>query len=62
MTTRAKLGIYKPKALMIVAAIFDLEQEPCPTKEALSNPAWKCAMDLEHRALLEKQDMGLSSL
>lgn len=57
--TREKLGVYKPKALLVVVAICDLEQEPGTAREALMDPAWKSAMDLEYKALLNNNTWDL---
>ena len=46
MTTRAKSGIFKPKALLT-------EMTPRCTKDALQNPQWLAAMKAEYMALMQ---------
>ncbi|KAL5582194.1 hypothetical protein UlMin_014636 [Ulmus minor] len=50
MTTRAKSGIFKPKAFFHAK---DLNiAKPSSPQEALTHPSWKQAMDDEYKALL----------
>ena len=55
MITRAKAGIFKPKAF--IANHNSLE--PSTTYEALSDPKWKEAMQAEYDALMKKNTWSL---
>lgn len=51
MTTRAKNGISKPKALVAQTILLKLTT----TKEVLNGPVWRHAMKLEYDALTKDQ-------
>ncbi|KAH9721431.1 retrovirus-related pol polyprotein from transposon RE1 [Citrus sinensis] len=55
MITRAKAGIFKPKAF--IANYNSLE--PSTTSEALSDPKWKAAMQEEYDALMKNNTWSL---
>lgn len=57
MTTRAKAGIFKSKALTSTSSTNWALTEPSRLKDAIATPSWKRAMDEEYTALLKKQDM-----
>lgn len=59
MITRAKLGIHKPKSLIVVDVICDLEQEPVTVKKALSYPTGTSDVDLEYEALINNKTWDL---
>lgn len=60
MITRAKRGIFKPKALSAEASINDIE--PKTHLEALSSPVWKKAMHAELLALEKNHTWILCTL
>lgn len=51
MITRAKAGIFKPKAFLTTHNSL----EPTTVSEALSDPKWKTAMQLEYDALIQNK-------
>ena len=54
MVTRSKAGIYKPKLFNVLKhplIVFFAFAEPLSIKQALSDPNWKKAMDVEFQAL-----------
>lgn len=55
MITRAKAGVFKPKAFL--SAHNNLE--PSTTKEALSDPKWKKALQAEYNALIKNNTWKL---
>ena len=66
MVTRAKQGIFKPKALAVTTSTSD-EQDLCiiipqSAKIALAIPVWKCAMTEEFLALLRNKTWTLTFL
>ena len=55
MITRAKAGIFIPKAFLI----YHNSLEPNTPSEALSDPNWKAAMQTEYDALIENNTWSL---
>ena len=55
MITRAKSGIFKPKALLT-------EMTPRCTKDALQNPQWLAVMKAEYMALMQNNTWDLVPL
>ncbi|KAF7838587.1 Retrovirus-related Pol polyprotein from transposon TNT 1-94 [Senna tora] len=55
MVTRAKAGVFKPKA-------FLAETEPSTVQQALSEPQWRAAMDDEYNALMKNKTWTLVTL
>lgn len=53
MITRAKVGVFKPKAWVAAARSDWTLSEPTKVVDALATPVWKEAMDLEFRSLLQ---------
>nr|KYP65831.1 Retrovirus-related Pol polyprotein from transposon TNT 1-94 [Cajanus cajan] len=63
MTTRAKVGIFKPKTYVTAADISTYDHTIEPTvKEALSKPEWCQAMKDEYEALLKNNTWSLVDL
>lgn len=50
MVTRVKVGIFKPKVLVVENVVDDVE--PLTVQQVVSNPKWLAAMKLEYNALL----------
>lgn len=50
MVTRSKAGIFKPKSYLVETV---LPCEPITDEEALSDPNWYKAMELEYKAILD---------
>lgn len=59
MTTRAKAGIFKPKAWVAKQTVDWSITEPTRVKDALSTPKWKQAMDAEYSALVKNRTWEL---
>lgn len=55
MITRAKAGIFKPKAFLNACNSL----EPSTIAEALSDPKWKVAMQAEYDALTKNNTWSL---
>ncbi|XP_016709230.1 uncharacterized mitochondrial protein AtMg00820-like [Gossypium hirsutum] len=58
MITQLKTGIFKPKALSVEA----VDYEPRTIEEALTDPAWKLAVQVEFDALMANSIWELISL
>ena len=51
MITRAKTGIFKPKAFLTAHNSL----EPSSVDEALADPKWQATMQLEYDALIQNK-------